>query len=146
MNEYQIKYSLLVPKMLLLRLDILPFLIAYSILAYCFLTFEDSGNTYIYMRLTFVGLGFLNCTSHNYFRSYLYFRALVQESTGSNPVQLNQGRHGQKFEQSQSHLCTIKNTWLCVEPWHLRSLRFQLRVDQIINIFLLLPTAQVLLL
>lgn len=62
MDGYHIDYHLLVPKPLLLRLDVLPFLLAYSLLTYCFLTFEDSGNTYIYMRLTFVGLGFINCT------------------------------------------------------------------------------------
>lgn len=87
MNEYQIKYSLLVPKMLLFRLDVLPFLIAYSILTYCFLTFEDAGNTYIYMRLAFVGIGFLNCTHLIIIlRSHLYFRSLVQESTSANSV------------------------------------------------------------
>lgn len=39
MDGYKIAYELLVPRFLLLRLDVLPFLLAYSLLAYCFLTF-----------------------------------------------------------------------------------------------------------
>lgn len=77
MDEYKIHFDLLVPKFFLLRLDVLPFLIAYSLLTYCFLTFEDAGNTYIYMRLAFVGLGFVNCTFPTHFRSHLHIWALV---------------------------------------------------------------------
>lgn len=89
MDEYKVHFDLLVPKFILFRLDVLPFLIAYSLLVYCFLTFEDAGNTYIYMRLTFVALGFINCTFWANFRSYIHFWPLVQESTSSYSVQQN---------------------------------------------------------
>jgi len=69
---------LVVPKPLLFRLDVLPFLIAYSILTYCFFTFEDAGNTYIYMRLTFVANGFLNCLTYIFGHWSKKVQAMIQ--------------------------------------------------------------------
>lgn len=63
MDEYSINFKLLEPRFFLFRLDVIPFLIIYSILAYCFYTFEDEGNTYIYLRLTLIAVGFFNCKS-----------------------------------------------------------------------------------
>lgn len=62
MDEYQIHFNLLVPRWLLFRLDVFPFLLVYSALFYGFYYLEDTGNTYIYLRLSLIAIAFLNCT------------------------------------------------------------------------------------
>lgn len=60
-DNYHIDFQLLLPRPLLLRYDVLPFLLLYAGLLYVLFTFPDEGNTYIYLRLTFVAVAFLNC-------------------------------------------------------------------------------------
>ena len=61
MDAYHIQFDLLVPRWLLLRLDVLPFLLIYSFLLYAVYNLDDTGNTYIYLRLAFIAIAFLNC-------------------------------------------------------------------------------------
>lgn len=63
MSHYSISFQLLLPKTILFRLDILPFLLAYTIMGYYLYEFYEDENLNLYLRLSLIGTAFLNCKS-----------------------------------------------------------------------------------
>lgn len=59
---YSINFQLLVPRLKLLRYDVLPFLIIYAILGYILHENYDDENLNLYFRLAIIGTAFLHCT------------------------------------------------------------------------------------
>lgn len=85
-KKYSISFDLLLPRLTLLRLDIFPYLILYAILAHqLYENFQDE-NMNLYIRLSFIGVGFLHCIIPIYCRSHLYFRVLVQKNASNYSV------------------------------------------------------------
>lgn len=62
-DQYEIRFDLLVPKFVLLRYDVFPYILAYVALFYAYFNIEESdeSNLSIYLRLALIGVGFLNC-------------------------------------------------------------------------------------
>lgn len=89
MDEYSIDFKLLRPRAFVFRLDVIPFIVLYSILVYLLYTMEDVGNTLIYLRLVLIAVGFLNCIITLYLRSYIYLWTMVEENTTAYSVLSN---------------------------------------------------------
>lgn len=88
-DQYEIRFNLLVPKFVLFRYDVFPYLIAYAVLFYAYFNIEESddSNLSIYLRLALIGVGFLNCKVLIYVRFDVYFRTLVQKDADFNTIQ-----------------------------------------------------------
>ena len=71
---YEIRFDLLVPKFILFRYDVFPYIFAYAILFYAYFNVEESdeSNLSIYLRLALIGVGFLNC-NYSLIQAWLIF-------------------------------------------------------------------------
>lgn len=62
-NTYSISFALLVPKWKILRGDVLPFVVIYTILGYVFWAYEEDDDMNLYIRLTAIAAGFVHCNA-----------------------------------------------------------------------------------
>jgi hypothetical protein len=66
MANYSIEFKLLLPRAKLLRIDVLPFLFLYAILAYALYEYYDNAIYNLYLRLTIIATCFLQSTPPPY--------------------------------------------------------------------------------
>lgn len=86
MSHYSIKFELLLPRALPLRLDVLPFVLIYSVLGYFLYENYEDENLNLYLRLAIIGTSFLHCTHTASIRSNLYLRTLVKKNAVNHSI------------------------------------------------------------
>ena len=60
---YSIQFKLIVPRFVLFRIDLFPFLAIYTVLFYFLYENWDDPNLNLYFRLAIIGSAFLHCKS-----------------------------------------------------------------------------------